>query len=46
MTHPGHVGFYLGQDWIIHAPYTGTVVQIVPIDSWRNQIATIRRFVS
>ena len=46
MTHPGHVGLYLGQGWIIHAPYTGTVVQIVPLDSWRDQIATIRRFAS
>ncbi len=28
---PGHVGMYIGNGLMIHAPHTGTVVQVVPL---------------
>jgi cell wall-associated NlpC family hydrolase len=30
----GHVGIYVGADKFIHAPHTGTVVQISSLDGW------------
>ena len=30
----GHVGIYVGKDEFIHAPHTGTVVQISSLDGW------------
>ncbi|WBB69191.1 C40 family peptidase [Micromonospora sp. WMMD812] len=43
MAHPRHVGMYLGEGLIIHAPQTGDVVKITQLSSWLHQIATIRR---
>jgi cell wall-associated NlpC family hydrolase len=30
----GHVGIYIGHDRFVHAPHTGTVVQIAQLDGW------------
>jgi cell wall-associated NlpC family hydrolase len=30
----GHVGIYLGHGRFVHAPHTGTVVQIARLDGW------------
>jgi cell wall-associated NlpC family hydrolase len=46
MTSPRHVGMYLGQGLIIHAPATGDVVKITQLSSWINQIAASRRIIS
>ncbi|MEU5943803.1 C40 family peptidase [Micromonospora sp. NPDC047548] len=43
MSNPRHVGMYLGEGLIIHAPKTGDVVKISRLNSWINQIAGIRR---
>ncbi len=48
MTHPGHVGMYIGRDssgrqWLVQAPHTGTVIHTTPVSDWTNQIAAIRR---
>jgi peptidoglycan DL-endopeptidase CwlO len=32
--HLGHVGIYLGRGRFVHAPHTGTVVQIAALDGW------------
>jgi len=40
---PRHVGLYLGQGLIVHAPETGRDVEITRLSGWRNQIAAIRR---
>jgi len=32
--HLGHVGIYLGRGRFVHAPHTGTVVQIAELDGW------------
>jgi cell wall-associated NlpC family hydrolase len=45
-ANPGHVGLYLGQGLIIQAPHTGDVVKISSLDSWRSEIAKIRRVVA
>jgi cell wall-associated NlpC family hydrolase len=37
---PGHVGIYVGNGSVIHAPHTGTVVQITPI--WAGSIGAAR----
>jgi cell wall-associated NlpC family hydrolase len=37
---PGHVGIYVGGGAVLHAPYTGTVVQITPI--WSGSIGAVR----
>jgi cell wall-associated NlpC family hydrolase len=36
----GHVGIYVGNSSVLHAPYTGTVVQITPI--WPGVIGAVR----
>lgn len=46
MINPRHVGMYLGEGLIIHAPSTGDVVKITRLSSWSNQIAAIRRIVT
>ncbi|MEV0158067.1 C40 family peptidase [Micromonospora sp. NPDC050686] len=43
MTNPRHVGMYLGDGLIIHAPKTGDVVKITRLSGWLHQIAAIRR---
>jgi peptidoglycan hydrolase-like protein with peptidoglycan-binding domain len=30
----GHVGIYIGHDRFVHAPHTGTVVQIAKLEGW------------
>ncbi|MFC4117702.1 C40 family peptidase [Nonomuraea zeae] len=35
----GHVGMYAGNGKIVHAPQTGDVVKVVPLDAyWRNRL--------
>ena len=36
----GHVGIYVGGGQVLHAPHTGTVVQIAPI--WPGVIGAVR----
>ncbi|MFC3499918.1 C40 family peptidase [Micromonospora krabiensis] len=43
MSNPRHVGMYLGQGLIIHAPKTGDVVKITHLGDWVHKIAAIRR---
>jgi cell wall-associated NlpC family hydrolase len=43
MSNPRHVGMFLGQGLIIHAPRTGDVVKITSLSSWLDEIAAIRR---
>ncbi|MBO4209016.1 C40 family peptidase [Micromonospora echinofusca] len=45
-TNPRHVGMYLGQGLVIHAPSTGDTVKIVGLDTWIDRIVTIRRIVT
>lgn len=40
---PGHVGIYVGDGLIIHAPHTGDVVRYVKLSSWLPKIAQVRR---
>jgi cell wall-associated NlpC family hydrolase len=41
-TAPGHVGIYVGDGMLIHAPTTGQVVQFEPVSSWQGQIVAMR----
>ncbi|WUP52899.1 C40 family peptidase [Micromonospora globbae] len=43
MSNPRHVGMYLGQGLIVHAPRTGDVVKITRLSDWLHKIAAIRR---
>lgn len=45
-TQPGHVGLYIGDDILIHAPHTGTVVQFAKITVWTGNVAALRRIQS
>lgn len=45
MTSPRHVGIYLGNGLLIHAPRTGDRVKIVKQSSWQAQLAQVRRIV-
>ncbi|MFJ7946825.1 C40 family peptidase [Streptomyces sp. NPDC096354] len=40
---PEHVGMFIGQGLIIHAPRTGDVVRITTLASWKSQILAARR---
>ncbi|MBA4864025.1 C40 family peptidase [Streptomyces sp. PSKA54] len=40
---PGHVGMYIGEGLVIHAPRTGDVVRIVTLASWKSEILAARR---
>ncbi|GHD48885.1 C40 family peptidase [Streptomyces mirabilis] len=42
---PEHVGMFIGQGLIIHAPHTGDVVRIATLASWKSQILASRRVV-
>ena len=42
-TAPGHVGLYLGNGLILHAPKTGEVVRIDPLPDWLPSLAAVRR---
>jgi len=41
----GHVGIYIGRGRMVHAPHSGTVVQVVKLgsSSYGSRIAGIRR---
>jgi peptidoglycan DL-endopeptidase CwlO len=39
----GHVGIYIGNGQFIHAPHTGTVVQVSDLGSWGGTIDGARR---
>lgn len=40
---PEHVGMYIGQGLVVHAPKTGDVVKISTLDSWKAGIIAARR---
>jgi cell wall-associated NlpC family hydrolase len=40
---PGHVGIYVGNGWLIDAPYTGAVVRFEKVSGWQSQIVAMRR---
>ena len=44
---PGHLGMYIGTtngvQYLVHAPRTGTTVQIRPVSAWSGLIVAIRR---
>ncbi|WP_059006624.1 C40 family peptidase [Streptomyces specialis] len=40
---PEHVGMFIGQDLVVHAPETGDVVRVAPLASWQRQIVAARR---
>lgn len=42
----GHVGLYVGHGRMVHAPYTGTHVQVVSLGSWRGEFDGARRIVA
>ena len=42
---PEHVGMFIGQGLIVHAPHTGDVVTITTLASWKPQILAARRVV-
>lgn len=45
-SNPRHVGIYLGNGLVVHAPKTGDVVKISKVQGyWLNNIAAIRRVV-
>jgi cell wall-associated NlpC family hydrolase len=44
-TAPEHVGMYIGEGLIIHAPHTGDVVRITTLAAWRSDILAARRIV-
>lgn len=41
-ANPGHVGMYVGNGWLIDAPYTGQVVRFEQVSTWRSQIVAMR----
>ncbi|MFE2108018.1 C40 family peptidase [Kitasatospora sp. NPDC059463] len=40
---PEHVGMYIGQGLVVHAPKTNDVVKISTLDSWKADIIAARR---
>jgi cell wall-associated NlpC family hydrolase len=42
---PEHVGMFIGEGLIIHAPHTGDVVRIATLASWKPRILATRRVV-
>ena len=42
-TAPGHVGLYLGNGLVLHAPKTGDVVRTDPIADWLPSLTAVRR---
>ncbi|WP_244957339.1 NlpC/P60 family protein [Candidatus Frankia nodulisporulans] len=41
-TNPGHVGIYLGNNEVLHAPHTGDVVKIVTLDHYEKVTGVTR----
>ncbi len=44
-TSPGHVGLYLGNGLVLHAPKTGDVVRVDHLTDWLSSLAAARRIV-
>ncbi|MFD4985354.1 C40 family peptidase [Streptomyces sp. NPDC058374] len=42
---PEHVGMFIGQGLIVHAPHTGDVVRIATLASWKPRLLAARRVV-
>ena len=42
-TAPGHVGLYLGNGLVLHAPKTGDVVRVDHLADWLPSLADVRR---
>src|SRR4051812_41403401 len=42
----GHVGMYVGHNRFIHAPHTGTTVQISPLNQWGGSYVGARRLLN
>ena len=42
-TAPGHVGLYLGNGLVLHAPKTGDVVRAAPLTDWLPSLTAVRR---
>lgn len=40
---PGHVGIYIGDGIVLHAPQAGQDVQLSPLSAWASQIVAMRR---
>ncbi|MFE4514059.1 C40 family peptidase [Kitasatospora sp. NPDC056783] len=40
---PEHVGMYIGNGLVVHAPHTGDVVRIASINSWKSGVIAVRR---
>ncbi|MET8623748.1 NlpC/P60 family protein [Kitasatospora sp. NPDC004669] len=43
---PEHVGMYIGDGLVVHAPHTGTVVSVSTLASWRPSVLAARRIVA
>jgi cell wall-associated NlpC family hydrolase len=46
VNHPGHVGLYLGDGYLIQAPHSGDQVKVSLIDAWKKQLAAVRQIVT
>ncbi|MBT3160125.1 C40 family peptidase [Streptomyces sp. CHA1] len=42
---PEHVGMFIGQGLVVHAPHTGDVVRIATLASWKPRLLAARRVV-
>jgi cell wall-associated NlpC family hydrolase len=42
-TSPGHVGLYLGNGLVLHAPKTGDVVRVDHVSGWLSSLSAVRR---
>ncbi|MGW3185722.1 C40 family peptidase [Kitasatospora sp. NPDC001119] len=40
---PEHVGMYIGNGLVVHAPHTGDVVRIASFNSWKSGVIAVRR---
>ncbi|WP_395297321.1 C40 family peptidase [Kitasatospora hibisci] len=40
---PEHVGMYIGDGLVVHAPHTGDVVRLASYSSWKSGVIAIRR---
>ncbi|MEU9074586.1 C40 family peptidase [Kitasatospora sp. NPDC048538] len=40
---PEHVGMYIGDGLVVHAPHTGDVVRVASYSSWKSGVIAIRR---
>jgi cell wall-associated NlpC family hydrolase len=42
---PRHVGMYIGEGLVVHAPGSGDVVRVAALDDWFSEIVAVRRVV-